>query len=109
MELAVVKVAEEVDAALVAAEAVDETVDDSKAVTAFRAVAVDAATTTTTTVAVVMVITVEIKARIMEAPFTTVLCPAPSWFPCRCPLVWPQDNRGIAATVQPLVVRARLE
>ena len=68
MELAVAKVMEEVDAALVAAEAVDEAVEDSKAVTAFRAMAVDAATTTPTTVAMVKVITVEIKACVTEAP-----------------------------------------
>ena len=42
--------------------------EDSKAVAAFRAVAVDAATIMTTTVAVVKVPTTEIKARIMEAP-----------------------------------------
>ena len=40
LELAVVKVAEEVDLALVAAEAVDEAVEDSKAVATFRAVSV---------------------------------------------------------------------
>ena len=63
-----VKVVEEVDAALVADEAVDEAVEDSKAVAAFRAVAVDAATIMKTTVAMVKVNTTEIKARIMEAP-----------------------------------------
>ena len=66
--LVVVKVMEEVDAALVTAEAVDEAAEDSKAVAAFRVVAVDAATVMTTTVAVVKVTTTEIKARIVEAP-----------------------------------------
>ena len=141
LELAVAKAMEEADAALAVAEAVDEAVEDSKAVAAFRAVAVDEATTTTTMVAVVKVTTTEIKAPIMEAPlkaltfkatgavitvhirlwyslynkvarpaqvFTMLLCPVPSWFPYRWPLAWPQDNRGMAATAQPLVVRARL-
>ena len=62
----------EVDAALVTVEAMDEAVEDFKAVTTFRAVAdskaVDAATIMTTTVAVAKVITTEIKAHIMEAP-----------------------------------------
>ena len=70
--LAVVKAVEEVDAALVAAEAVDKAVEDSRAVTAFRAVtdskAVDAATMMITTVAVALFITTETKAHIMEAP-----------------------------------------
>jgi len=56
------------DAALVTAEAVDEAVEESKAVAAFRAVAMDAATTTPTTAAVVKIITVEIKACVTEAP-----------------------------------------
>ena len=71
--LVVVKVVEEVDVALVAAEAVDEAVEDFKAVATFRAVAVDAATTMTTTVAVVKVTTTEIKARIMEAPHKNLI------------------------------------
>ena len=70
--LAMVKAVEEGDAALVAAEAVDEAVVDSKAVAAFRAVAnskaVDAATIMIAMVAVARVITTEIKAHIMEAP-----------------------------------------
>ena len=70
--LVVVKAVEEVDAALVAAEAVTEAVEGSKAVAAFRAVAdfkaVNAATIMITTVAVAKVITTDIKAHIMEAP-----------------------------------------
>ena len=38
--------------------------------------------------------------------FTTLLCPAPSWYPCRWPPVWPKDNRETVATAQPLVARA---
>ena len=72
LRLAVAKAVEEMDATLVAAEAVDEASEGSKAVAAFRAVAgskaVDAATIMTTTVAVAKVITAEIKAHIMEAP-----------------------------------------
>ena len=64
--LAVVKGMEEVDAALIATKAMDEAVEDFKAVAAFRAM--DAATTMTTMVAVAKVITTEIKAHIMEAP-----------------------------------------
>ena len=66
--LAVAKIVEEVDAALVVTKAVDEAVEDSKVVAAFRAVAVDTATIMTTTVAVVKVTTTEIRARIMETP-----------------------------------------
>ena len=69
--LAVVKTVKEVDAAL--AEAVDEAVEGSKVVAAFRRAvadskAVDAATKMITTVVVAKVITTEIKAHIMEAP-----------------------------------------
>ena len=75
--LAVVKAVEEVDAALVAAEAVDKAVEDSRAVTAFRAVtdskAVDAATLMTTTVVVAKIITTEIKAHIMEDPLNDLI------------------------------------
>ena len=126
--LVVVKAMEEVDAALVPAEAVDEAAEDSRAVAASGSVAdskfVDAATAMTTPVAVAKVITTAIKAHIMEAPhkdliiramgtvtttmctrllyslanklvrparaFTTLLCPARSRFPCRCPLARPQ-------------------
>ena len=70
--LVVAKAVEEVDAALVLAEAVDEAVVDSRAVAAFRTVAdskaVDAATVMITTVAVAKVITTEIRAHLMEAP-----------------------------------------
>ena len=79
------KAVEEADSkmevALVAAEAVDKAVVDTKDVAASKAVdaatvmttmvaskAVDAATVMATMVAVVKVITMEIKARIMEAP-----------------------------------------
>ena len=72
VEEADIKVGLSVDAALITAEAVDESVVDSKAVTAFRAVAaskaVDTATVVTTTVAVAKVITMEIKAHTMVAP-----------------------------------------
>ena len=50
--------------------------EDSKAVAAFRAVAVDAATIMTTTVAVVKVTTTEIKARIIEAPHKDLIIKA---------------------------------
>ena len=72
VEEADIKVGLSVDAALIAAEAVDEAVVDSKAITASRAVAgskvVDAATTIITAVAVAKIITTEIKVHIMEAP-----------------------------------------
>ena len=69
--LAVVKTVKEVDAAL--AEAVDEAVEGSKVVAAFRRAvadskAVDAATVMTTTVAVDKVMTMTIKAHTMVAP-----------------------------------------
>ena len=40
---------------------------------------------------------------------TTLLCPAPSWYPCRWPPTWPKDNRETVATAQPLVAKVRLE
>ena len=72
-----VKAVEEVDAALVAAEAVNKAVVDSKAVAAFRDMAafrdvtgskaVDATKTVITAVAVAKVIATEIKVHSMEA------------------------------------------
>ena len=75
--LSVVKAMEEVYAVLIAAKAVDEAVEDSKAVAASRATVeskvLDAATTMTTTVAVAKVITTEIKAHIMEDPLNDLI------------------------------------
>ena len=83
---------EEVDAALVAAEAVNEAVEGSNVVADFRAVAVNAATTTTTTVAVGKDITMEVKACITKAPHkdptikatgaATTTCIRPRYSPC---------------------------
>ena len=64
---------EEADAASVAAVAVDESVEASKAVAAFRAVAVDAVTTTTTTVAVGKANTTGTKAHTTVAPLKDLI------------------------------------